>query len=516
MPNTKEVVNQVNSSHRSQRPSCSLPLPPVLLVGSTLAAGFFGLLLAGPLDFVILRRYCLSHPVAVASVCLFCIGIVALIFKWFAARSQTSFTSQGATVLRRLVAEGEEIVAKQRPEWLSANWEAQPARLQASWFGMRIARLLELQISRGRRNQLEGDLKSISELDADRQHDSYSLLRIIHWAMPMLGFLGTVLGISQTLGQLDTKMLATQQENAMNQLTAGLYVAFDTTAIALILTVISMFLQFAVSRLEQGILNRIDAESGDCLIQFLAADPYDAQESLLTPVRDVMEGLLAGVRQLVTEQAALWSDSLNETQRQWSEWTRNSGERTEQQVSDRVGAALEKHVLELNRLQEEGNRHLDVRWQQWQTTLSDQARLIQGQQKEMIKQSDSLQRLVESTTSLHKLEETIGASVDRLENVGRIEEATECVAEAVAVLATCLERTGVIRGIALPQRSAGTTSTGKRPGKLAYPPVDARDDHLSGSVAETKAAEHVVVQPAEESASHPETVSFKPRSRKAA
>ncbi len=454
MLNYQKMVNQVNSSRRSPRPSCSLSLSPVLFVGSVLAATFFGLILAGPLDFAILRRYCLSHPVAVASVCLFFVGIVALIFKWLSARSQSQFTSDGANVLRRLTAEGQEIFAKQRPEWLVANWEAQPENLQASWFGARIARLLELQVSRGRRNQLEGDLKSLTDLDADRQHDSYSLLRIIHWAMPMLGFLGTVLGISQTLGQLDTKMLATQQENAMNQLTAGLYVAFDTTAIALILTVFSMFVQFAVSRLEQGILSDIDAASSDGLIQFLAADPYDAQESLLTPVREVMEGVLAGVRQLVSEQAALWSDSLRESHKQWSEWTHVSSEKVEQQISEKVARALDKHVVDLNKLQDEGNRSLEVRWQQWQTTLSEQARVLQGQQKEMIKQSDSLQRLVESTTELHRLEETIHSSVARLENVGRIEEATACVGEAVAVLATCLERTGVIRGTHVRPRNA--------------------------------------------------------------
>ncbi len=446
-------MNHVNSSRRSQRPSCSLSLPPVLFIGSLLAASFFGLILAGPLDFAILRRYCLCHPVAIASVCLFFVGLVGLTLKWLAARSQSPFTQRGASALKHLVIEGDEIVANQRPAWLAANWEAQPAKLQSSWFGARIARLLELQISRGRRNQLEGDLKSLSELDADRQHDSYSLLRIIHWAMPMLGFLGTVLGISQTLGQLDTKMLATQQENAMNQLTAGLYVAFDTTAIALILTVVSMFLQFAVSRLEQGILSEIDDEASDCLIQFISADPFDAQNSLLTPVREVMEGLLAGVRQLVTEQAALWSESLTESQQQWSEWTQVGSQQIEQQIGQRMEFALDKHIVELSRVHDEGNRNLDLRWQQWQTTLSDQARMIQGQQKEMIKQSDSLQRLVESTTELQKLEETIQSSVARLENIGRIEEATTCVGEAVAVLATCLERTGVIRGTPLRPRN---------------------------------------------------------------
>lgn len=462
MANYKEVVNQVNSSRRNLRPSCSLPLSPVLLVGLFLAAVFYGLILAGPLDYAILRRYCLCHWVAVASVVLFSIGLVALAYKWFTVRSQSRLIVEAASALRRLVDEGNEVVAKLRPDWLRANWETQPERIQSSWFGGRISRLLELQISRGKRNQLEGDMKSLIESDADRQHDSYSLLRIIHWAMPMLGFLGTVLGISQTLGQLDTKMLATQQENAMNQLTAGLYVAFDTTAIALVLTVMSMFMQFAVSRREQTILGEIDGESSDSLIRFLSFDPYDAQESLLTPVREVMEGVLAGVRQLVTEQAALWSDSLRESHRQWTEWTQISSQRAEQQISDRVAVALDKHVSDLSRLNDEGNRHLEVRWQQWQTTLSEQARMLQGQQKEMIKQSDSLQRLVESTTELHRLEETIQSSVARLENIGRIEEATTCVGEAVAVLATCLERTGVIRGAPIRPRNTIPFATDER------------------------------------------------------
>lgn len=445
----KEVVNSVNPHRHLQRPSYSLPLPPVLVVGSALAAGFYGLILAGPLDNALLRRYCLSHPVAVASVCLFFVGLVALCVKWLATRAQSSKTRSGAAALRRLVTEGETVAAKQRPEWLAANWQAQPPTVATSWFGVRIERLLQLQISRGRRTQLEHDLKQLAELDADRQHDSYSLLRIIHWAMPMLGFLGTVLGISQTLGQLDTKLLATQQEAAMNQLTAGLYVAFDTTAIALILTVFSMFVQFAVSRIELTILGEINDESSSGLIKFLSADPYDAQETLLTPVREVMQELLTGVRQLVTEQAAVWSESLTSAQQQWSEWTRQGSLHIEQAMGQQVATVLDKHVQDLSKLHSEADRSLDLRWQQWQTTLSDQARLIQGQQKEMIRQSDALQDLVTATSDLRRLEETVSDSVSRLENVGRLEQASEVVAEAVAVLATCLERTGVIDGTGL-------------------------------------------------------------------
>ena len=41
------------------------------------------------------------------------------------------------------------------------------------------------------------------ELYSDANHDVLQLVRIIIWAIPMLGFLGTVVGITETLGGLD-------------------------------------------------------------------------------------------------------------------------------------------------------------------------------------------------------------------------------------------------------------------------------------------------------------------------
>ena len=444
-----EVVN-VNNHRRSPRASYSLPLPPVLLIGSLLAASFFGLILAGPLDFAILRRYCLSHPVAIASVSLFCVGIVGLVLKWFRANTQLRVTGKSVAALRRLVLDGEEVSPAQRVDWLLASWFSQPEPVRDSWFGQRIQHCLQLQKNRGRRNNLESDLKTISERDADQQHESYSLLRIINWAMPMLGFLGTVLGISQTLGQLDTEMLATQQQDAMNQLTAGLYVAFDTTAIALTLTVFSMFVQFAVSRIETNVLNRIDTESADGLISYLAVDPFDANDSLLAPVREMASELVDCVRDLVVEQAELWSRSMQESQRQWSDWTERLAGEIDTQLVRGLSLALTDHLTGLERIQDEGTRQIEVRLQQWQTTLSDQSRLMHTQQKELIRQSDTLQRLVESTADLRKLETSLSENMQQVENVGRMENATKCVGEAVAMLASSLERAGVLRP--LPQK----------------------------------------------------------------
>ncbi len=71
---------------------------------------------------------------------------------------------------------------------------------------------------------------------------------------------------------------------------------------------------------------------------------------------------------------------------------------------------------------------------------------MSSQQKELIRQTDAIHQLVAATTDLRKLEETIHESIARIENIGRLEDASQCVGEAVAVLATSLERAGIIRG----------------------------------------------------------------------
>ncbi len=438
--------------------SFSQPVANSLLLGSVAASCFYGLLLLGPLDYPLLQRYCANHPVAIACVTLFFAGLVTLIRKWIVVLHQRRVNAKAASALRGLAVEGCEVPLDDRPAWLAAHWETMSTAVRSSWLGQRLAHLLELQISRGRRQQIEADMQVMAEAESDRQHESYSLLRIINWAMPMLGFLGTVLGISQTLGQLDTRLLASEQQDAMNQLTAGLYVAFDTTAIALILTVVLMFLQFAISRLETTSLASIDAVANREIIAFLGSDPHNAQSTLLAPVREMTAQLVEQVNNVTERQAQIWSDSIAESQSQWAKWTERAATAIEESITrdltSGLSQVLSQHTSSLQQLQDDADKKTDARWQQWQTTLSDQARTLQSQHKELARHGASVESLIQSVSGLvdsisdlRKLEETVLDNSAWLKNVGRIEESTLTLAEAVQMLGTNLERSGIIRGV---------------------------------------------------------------------
>lgn len=87
-----------------------------------------------------------------------------------------------------------------------------------------------------------------------QQFDSfYAIPRYINWALPILGFLGTVLGISQATEGLGVIILdsSTELSQVLGQALSPLGTAFDTTLIALSLAVVFGLSQTLLYRWEE-------------------------------------------------------------------------------------------------------------------------------------------------------------------------------------------------------------------------------------------------------------------------
>ena len=268
----------------------------------------------------------------------------------------------------------------------------------------------------------------------------------------MLGFLGTVLGISDTLGQMDAQALASGSQDAMNSLTAGLYVAFDTTAIGLVLTMVAMFVQFGVNRSELALLSAIDERVSEtmqlCLTEQEKRNDTSNVESAL---HHVTQELLKSVQQIVQKQSELWQETISTSHSHWQNLTSSSAETIQAALAGAIESALAKHNESLNvhteqlaRVQSEGVVLIDARWKQWQTTLSKQARAMHQQQQDMTRQTELLNLLIEKHEAVRSMEKPLQATLERLTDVDRFHDAAICLTEAVAVLGTQMERYGYL------------------------------------------------------------------------
>lgn len=427
------------------------PMWPAIAGGLLLSAIFYAALLS-PIGTDFLRRYCMSHPVAFQAVTLFFCALVVLIRKGLSVRTQRRKVSEGSRALTDLLA----TVPAPKPsdicQWLLTMWSSQTAKITDSWLGGRLVRLLDRQSQRESSEALDHDLRDLAEADADTQFESYGFVRIVNWAMPMLGFLGTVLGISKTLGQMDTQSLASGSQDAMNELTAGLYVAFDTTAIALVLTVATMFLQFVVQKSESSVLESVNAAMGGKLIKILTREKRhvssDRAEQLIEQLAD---NLGQTMQQVVQKQAELWKSVIDASHSQWDSLTTQAQSTITDGLRHGLTDCLASHAERLASIQSEGARHVEHRWKQWQTTLSEQSKLlsdqsksIQSHQAEVAKQTELLCSLLSKQDQVERLEQQVERSLQRLTDVDRFSDAAVCLTEAVAVLGTHLERRGMI------------------------------------------------------------------------
>jgi biopolymer transport protein ExbB/TolQ len=79
---------------------------------------------------------------------------------------------------------------------------------------------------------------ALCDAESERLDSELSMVRYIAWAIPSIGFLGTVRGIGDALGQAHKAV-----EGDLSGVTQSLGVAFNSTFVALLASILLMFLQ---------------------------------------------------------------------------------------------------------------------------------------------------------------------------------------------------------------------------------------------------------------------------------
>jgi len=390
-----------------------------ILWGAAASITFYELL-QGPLKNDLAQRYFLGHPVAIATTVMFFIAMAALILRGLNLLGQFMVLDRAELPAKETSAISRDSLSC-ATELLSraSQWSA---RVQRSYLGKRITTLLETIVSNRGTRHLNDELKYQSEKDADAQYEGYSLVRIIIWATPMLGFLGTVMGITQALGDLATQQLGNDLNAAMQGLFAGLYVAFDTTALALTLSIMLMFIQFMSDQFETQLLGAVDVKTEDALSGLLAMESEGTGGS-----RDMAQSLRPVITELTQFQQACWSDAISGLQQQWQTWAAEQG--------STMGAALERSM---SQSLAEHSRVGQQQWESWMESLNRSADLLHGNQDSMRRQMEVMQQIVETTGDVVSLEKALNDNLQHLADTRQFEDVVVSLSAAIQLLSTRL------------------------------------------------------------------------------
>lgn len=395
------------------------------VVGTPLGVGALYLIEHGPWQNPIIQRY-VHHLAEQAVVVLFFCCLAAFFAKLCGALKERIAHSQKLLPTW----DGKPVSAEevtQLQQSVSLVWDS----VKSTYLGRRIANVLNFVSSRGSADDLDDQMRTLADNDAIALDGSYALTRFLIWAMPILGFLGTVLGITAAIANIDPAQL---EKGGAENVTSGLTQAFDATALALGLTLVAMFCNSLLEKLEQNLLERVDQCVDDELAHRFVRNQPAATANVASGV-----GMTPGLQTLIEKQVALWSGSMQKAEERWT------------QAGPQLGKALE-HALDAA-LQRFGQRILETE----KKLIERQNAVLEGllklaanlkesgrdQQAALARLTDAIALSVDAIsksradeTQLLRLQEALSQNLALLANSATFEQAVESLTAAIHLLTT--------------------------------------------------------------------------------
>src|SRR4029078_1289698 len=110
--------------------------------------------------------------------------------------------------------------------------------------------------------QLMELIREASSLDQEQAAGRFTLTRYILYLLPVIGFIGTVEGISKALMNISRVLPMVKDLDGfmgnLTSVTSALQIAFDSTLLALFLSAALMLVQTLVYRRAEDLLARVD------------------------------------------------------------------------------------------------------------------------------------------------------------------------------------------------------------------------------------------------------------------
>ncbi len=410
------------------------PAKSPLLWGGLASVGFYAIIETWFSSNRYLHEYFLSHPVEYVTTTMFFLGLAVLAIKTIGLTFQSTYSRGGVGLLLGPIRQGGQPVSDCGK--LLSRLESLPPRRQNDLLVKRLHAVLE----RIRRCQsaegIEEELKFLAGQEEDRIYESYSLFRVVIWAIPILGFLGTVIGITLAIANLAPDAV----EESLPQTIGALSVAFSTTTQALSLSIVLMFAKYLVSRGENELLADLEHRTDQELLgrfESISDSPTGQVEAM----RRMTEMVLRATEHLVERQTELWRESLDALQGRWTEMTARSGQTLEKALTAATGEGLKRHAKQLGQIEHDAAERNQTHWNQVQRELTQSAKASTRLHESVQHQAEVLEKTVLATGQVARLEETLNRNLASLAGAKNFEQTVMSLAATIHLLNSRLQET---------------------------------------------------------------------------
>ena len=163
--------------------------------------------------------------------------------------------------------------------------------------------------------------REASGLDQENMAGRFTLTRYILYLLPVIGFIGTVEGISKALMNISVVLPLVKDLDAflsnLTGVTSALQIAFDSTLLALFLSAALMLVQTLVFRKSEALLARVDGWVVEHVLPGVGTrDPLtDRIDEIITPHMDRLRAELATVLAPAAQALQTEADKIGQSMR---------------------------------------------------------------------------------------------------------------------------------------------------------------------------------------------------------
>ncbi|MCP4856029.1 MAG: MotA/TolQ/ExbB proton channel family protein [Fuerstiella sp.] len=382
-------------------------------------------------------RYFCSHPLEYISTAMFFTGLTILLQKQVGLRRERSILTAALSLPRPSLARTD---SRTTGHAVLTEWCSQQATtLHSTHFFSRIRESLNY-LKSSHVDGLEEHLRYLAELASERLHQSFATIRTITWAIPILGFLGTVIGITMAIANVTPDQL----DSSLGEVTSGLAVAFDTTALALGMSIVLVFASFVVEQCEQTVLNDVERLGIEGFLPHFSNGKSGAENA-----EDSNEELL---KTLVRQQSEVWTEQMTAFQHTWAglldhhadglrhaldadlDETLKLHRNDAADTRDAYAAALQDSSQSLVDQTEQLLGSFEARMSSWQDAICVSSQSAVGQTEAIHELGATMLRMGESEERLVRLQQQLNENLQAINLVDTMEQTASSLTAAVHVL----------------------------------------------------------------------------------
>ena len=427
-----DSVSDTQHPPTGERRNASSFTTPVFAIGATVL--FYLFAPQSPVGAEFIRKYFCTHPLMYVSTLMFFSGLAILVQKYSRLWSERA----ASRAIGRLIGDGiPHGDARESEQHLRAWCDEQAAAVQKSQLMLRVRETLHY-LKGTQRSGLEEHLRYIAELASERLHQSYATIRTISWAIPIVGFLGTVIGITMAIANVTPEQL----DSSLNEVTGGLSVAFDTTALALGMSIVMVFCSFAIERQELQVLNDVEQFGIETLIPLFSVDKDS--ESVSTPA----------VPDMVQIQRTVWTEQLTALQNVWAGLLSEHTSQLTAALGTELQRTLDQHRASVDEARSTYTSSLDTstravvehteqmlsgferRISAWQDALQVSSQFSAAQSEALHDLGAKLLQMTETEERLTALQKQLNDNLQALQLADTLEQTASSLTAAVHVLTT--------------------------------------------------------------------------------